>query len=61
MHNYPIDNSENNRGEKTPPSKKNFDFKLYKKNTFSSLYDVEHFLNNFSHYSKYYKIFKIFK
>lgn len=51
----------NNRGEKNSPPKKSFDFKLYKKNTMTSLKDVEHFLNNFQHYFKYYKLFKFFK
>ena len=43
------------------PHKKSFDFKLCKKNTLNSLYDVEHFLNNFHHYFKYFKIYKIMK
>lgn len=55
------ENKQNNRGEKTPPQKKSFDFKLYKKNTITSLNDVEHFLNNFHHYSKYFKLFKLMK
>lgn len=55
------ENNQNNRGEQNPPPKKFFDFKLYKKNTITSLNDVEHFLNNFHHYSKYFKLFKIMK
>ncbi len=55
------ENNQNNRGEKNPPPKKSFDFKLYKKNTINSLNDVEYFLNNFQHYSKYFKLFKIMK
>ncbi len=49
---------ENNRGEKISPHKK---FNLYKKNAINSLYDVEHFLNNFQHYFKYFKLYKIMK
>ena len=52
-------NIQNNRGEKNPPPKKRFN--VYKKNTINSLYDVEHFLNNFHHYFKYFKLYKIFK
>ena len=53
--------NQNNRGEKTPPPKKSFDFNSYKKNTLNSIHDVEHFLNNFHHYSKYLKLFKLLK
>ncbi len=53
--------NENNRGEKNSPPKKSFDFKCCKKNTINSLYDVEHFLNNFQHYFKYFKLYKIMK
>lgn len=50
-----------NRGEKTPPPKKSFDFKLYKKNTVKSLNEIEYFLNNFKHFVRYVKLFKILK
>lgn len=52
-------NENNDRGDKKSPPKKNFN--LYKKNTLNSLYDVEHFLNNFHHYFKYFKLYKIMK
>lgn len=61
MNKYLLNNNENNRGEKNPPHKKSFDFKLYKKNTINSLNDVEHFLNNFKHYFKYFKLYKLMK
>lgn len=51
--------NQNNRGEKNSPPKKSFN--TYKKNTINSLYDVEHFLNNFQHNLKYFKLFKIMK
>lgn len=54
-------NEKNNRGGKNPPQKKHFDFKCYKDNTIKSLYDVEHFLNNFQHYFKYFKLYKLLK
>lgn len=57
----PNNSEKNNRGEKLPPPKKTFNFKTCKINTFNSLNEVEHFLNNFHHYFKYYKIFKILK
>lgn len=54
------ENNQNNRGKKESP-KKSFDFNLYKKNTITSINDVEHFLNNFHHYFKYLKLYKIMK
>lgn len=55
------ENNENNRGKKESPHKKSFDFNLYRKNTITSINDVEHFLNNFHHYFKYLKLYKIIK
>lgn len=52
---------QNNRREKNPPPKKSFNFKKCKNNTIKSLYDVEHFLNNFHHYFKYFKLYKILR
>ena len=43
------------------PQKKKFDFKSFKKNTCTSLNDVECFLNNFSHTLKYIKLIKLLK
>lgn len=43
------------------PSKKEFDFKTYKKNALHSLNEVEYFLNNFKIFSKYVKFYKLFK
>lgn len=43
------------------PPKKKFDFKSFKKNTCTSLNDVECFLNNFSHTLKYIKLIKLLK
>ena len=43
------------------PPKKKFDFKSFKKNTCTSLNDVECFLNNFSHTWKYIKLIKLLK
>lgn len=40
---------------------KNMDFKNIKKNTFSSLNEVELFLRNFKQFSKYIKLYKILK
>lgn len=44
-----------------PSSKKNFDLKSLKKNTCSSLNDVECFLNNFSHTLKYIRLINLLK
>ncbi len=41
--------------------KKNLDFKSMKKNTISSLNDVEYFLNNIGHTIRYIKLFKLLK
>lgn len=46
--------------KKTPPKKK-FNFKSFKKDTCSSLNDVEHFLNDFSLFFKYIKLYKLLK
>lgn len=43
------------------PPKKKFDFKSFKKDTCTSLNDVECFLNNFSHTWKYIKLIKLLK
>ncbi len=40
---------------------KKMDFKTLKKNTISSLNDVENFLNNFNKLSRYLKLYKILK
>ena len=62
MNKLPDTNNENNnRGRQNPPPKKHFDFKCYKDNTIKSLYDVEHFLNNFKHNIKYFKLYKLLK
>ena len=52
---------EENRYDKKSPSKKKFNFDLYKKNTINSIYDVEYFLNNFNHILKSIKLYKIIK
>ena len=52
---------EENRCDKKSPSKKKFNFDLYKKNTINSIYDVEYFLNNFNHILKSIKLYKIIK
>lgn len=46
-----------------PPKhkKKKFDFKSLKKNTFSSLNDVENFLCGFNSFCKYLKFYNLFK
>lgn len=54
-------NINNKRGDKKPPQKKSFDFKLYKNNTFQSLHDVEYFLNNIKSIQQFIKIYKLFK
>lgn len=46
--------------KKVPPKKK-FNFKSLKKNTCTSLNDVECFLNNFSNFIKYVKIINLLK
>lgn len=43
------------------PPKKKFDFKSLKKDTCTSLNDVECFLNDFSHTWKYIKLIKLLK
>lgn len=45
----------------TKPPKKKFDFKSLKKDTCTSLNDVECFLNDFSHTWKYIKLIKLLK
>lgn len=44
-----------------PPKKKKFDFKSFKKNTCTSLNDVEHFLCDFSTFVKYIKLYNLLK
>lgn len=46
--------------KKTPPKKK-FCFKNFKKETCTSLNEVEYFLNNFSEFMKYVKLIKLLK
>ena len=46
--------------KKNPPKKK-FNFKTFKKDTCTSLNDVECFLNNFTNSLKYYKLIKLLK
>ena len=43
------------------PPKKKLDFKTLKKDTYTSLNDVEYFLNNFSHTLKYIKLINLLK
>ena len=43
------------------PPKKKIDFKTLKKDTCTSLKDVEYFLNNFSQTWKYIKLIKLLK
>lgn len=45
----------------SPPKKKKFDFKSLKKDTCTSLCDVEHFLCNFSSFVKYVKLYDLLK
>lgn len=54
-------NSIENRGDKSPHEKNKFNFKNFKKNTITSLNDVEHFLNDFHSFWKYVKLYKILK
>ena len=55
-----FENPIQNRGKKEKkPSK--FKLKLCKDNTIKSLYEVEHFLNNFNNIFKYIKLYKILK
>lgn len=44
-----------------PPKKKKTTFKQMKKNTISSLNDVEKFLGDFKQFTRYVKIYKFFK
>ena len=48
------------KSKKNPPKKK-LNFKTLKKNTCTSLNDVECFLNNFTDSLKYYKLIKLLK
>ena len=48
------------KNSKKPPKKK-LDFKTLKKDTCTSLNDVEYFLNNFSQTWKYIKLIKLLK
>ncbi|MBQ2835443.1 MAG: hypothetical protein IJE68_01215 [Clostridia bacterium] len=43
------------------PPKKKFDFKSFKKDTCTSLNDVEYFLNNFTNTLKYIKLINLLK
>lgn len=53
--------------QKTPPPKpppkrkKKFDFKSFKKDTCTSLNDIEHFLCDFNTFLKYVKLYKLLK
>ena len=47
--------------KKPKPQKKKFDFKSFKKDTCTSLNDVECFLNRFSNTWKYIKLIKLLK
>ena len=49
------------RDGKVPAPKKKFNFKKCKENTVKSLYEVEHFLNNYNQFIKYIKLYKILK
>ena len=49
------------RPPKPKAPKKKFDFKSFKKNTCTSLNDVECFLNNFSNTWKYIRLIKLLK
>ena len=67
MYNYYINRSTPNPlppppppNKKCPPKKK-FNFKTLRKNTCTSLNDVECFLNNFTNSLKYYKLIKLLK
>ena len=67
MYNYYINRSTPNPlppppppNKKCPPKKK-FNFKTLRKNTCTSLNDVECFLNNFTDSLKYYKLIKLLK
>lgn len=53
----------NNSGESMPPKPKNnkIDIKKFKKNTFNSLNEVEHFLRDFNRFKNYIKLYKILK
>ena len=46
---------------KPPPKKKKTSFKQMKKNTISSLNDVEKFLGDFQRFTHYVQIYKFFK
>ena len=50
-----------NRGDKSPPEKNKFNFNNFKKDTITSLNDVEQFLNDFQSFWKYVKLYKILK
>ena len=67
MYNYYINRSTPNPlppppppNKKCPPKKK-FNFKSLRKNTCTSLNDVECFLNNFTNSLKYYRLIKLLK
>ncbi len=67
MYNYYINRSTPNPlppppppNKKCPPKKK-FNFKTLRKNTCTSLNDVECFLNNFTNSLKYYRLIKLLK
>lgn len=46
---------------KPPPKKKKWNFKTIKKETCSSLNDVEHFLCDFNTFIKYIRLYKLLK
>ena len=67
MYNYYINRSTPNPlppppppNKKCPPKKK-FNFKTLRKNTCTSLNEVECFLNNFTNSLKYYRLIKLLK
>ena len=50
-----------NRGDKKPPHKKQFNFNTCRKNTIKSLKEVEYFLNNLRDFKRYLHLYKFFK
>ena len=56
-----LKNSHCNHTKKVKPLKKKFNFKNLKKDTCSSLNEVECFLNNFTNFIKYIKLINLLK
>lgn len=56
-----LENSHCNHTKKAKPLKKKFNFKTLKKDTCSSLNEVECFLNNFTDFIKYIKLINLIK